>query len=151
MNCHRNTQCALRMVVSALLLTPCLLAMQTPAEMANGAVDDIWRSIAMVALGGLVTAFVLGRNAVTRQDMTTLETKLMAAMKEQSPWAAVVEHRLEEGEKRLDQMDLRVHKIAEDGQVALGLKEFTLDALKQSRENGERLAKIENQHRRDVA
>lgn len=146
MNCHRNTQCALRMVVSALLLVPYLLAFQST----DGAVDDIWRSIAMVALGGLVTAFVLGRNAVTRQDMTTLESKIMIAMKEQSPWAAVVEHRLEESEKRLDYMDGRVHQIAQDGQVALGLKEFTLEALKKTADNGERLAKIEQQ-RRDVA
>lgn len=151
MNCHRNTQCAARLICGALLLVPGLLAMQMPQGASVEGVDEIWRYIAMAAMGGLVTAFVLGRNAVTRADMIALETKITSAMKEQSPWAAVIEMRVNKNEGRLDLMDTRVHEIAEAGQVALGLKEFTLDAIQQQRLMAERMAKIESQNRRDVA
>lgn len=146
MNRHRGTTYTLRSITAVLLFTPAMVAMQASAPPGG---DELWRAVALAALGGLATAFVLGRNAVTRQDLVTFELKMTAAMKEQSPWAAVVDHRLDEGDKKFDYLETRVHKIAEDGQVALGLKEFVLQQISMQKEIHEDLAQLKA--RRDVA
>lgn len=127
--------------VAVALVVPALLAMQSGVPPVQG--DEMWKSIAMVALGGLVTAFVLGRNAVTRDDLTALEVKLVALIKEETPREAVVQRRLEDGQKKIEDIEGRLAVVATDAQTASFLKDFVLQAREESMGLQGRLSKLE--------
>lgn len=112
-----------------------VIAFFLPLVQAVGPTDgaaDAWKILAGAAVGALATAFVAGRNAVTRPDVTALRAELILAI---DKGLERCHERIDKIGERAHEQDARIREIADKAQAAIGMRELVQIALKKSTEN----------------
>lgn len=121
---HATRHTTFRVVAMGLLLPGLAFAQAGADAITPSAAADVWKYIAMVAMGGLLTAFVMGRNSVTRADLEKLKVELLESIKTQTPYSAVAGelwHRIKAVEERSETVSARSHDALNQAHAATGV------------------------------